>query len=186
MACKTFTDLTYVSVFSWGRTTTYFFHTTLKRSSISVLASFISYFSAMTVSAQIPERETATTLPALSVPPIETVLKWKKGFFAPRLVKFSSKRWMANFLWGCISSIIFCAILRRSVSTHRVIMRVASGQTQRKSSMLTSDVLGNFFFEMARWVQFFLPFSGSQVSGRKSVVSFDTYNGSHETVSDDC
>ena len=68
MACSTFTDLTYVSVFSLGRTTTSFFHTHSKRSSISSL-------SAMTVSAQIPERETAPTLPALSVPPIETVVK---------------------------------------------------------------------------------------------------------------
>ena len=31
-----------------------------------------------------------------------------------------------------------------------------------------------------------LPVPGSQVSGRKSVVSFDIYSGSHETVSDDC
>ena len=31
-----------------------------------------------------------------------------------------------------------------------------------------------------------LPVSDSQVSGRKSLMSFDTYSGSHETVSDDC
>ena len=75
MECSNFTDLTYVSVISLGRTTTSFYHTPSKRYSISMLASFISFYSAMTVSAQIPERETAPTLPALSVPPIEIVVK---------------------------------------------------------------------------------------------------------------
>ena len=74
MACSTFTYLTYLFVFSLGRTTTLFYHTPSKISSISVLASFISSLSAMTVSAQIPEKETSPTLPALSVPPIETVV----------------------------------------------------------------------------------------------------------------
>ena len=67
MVCR---DLKYVSVFSLGRTTTSFFHTPSKISSISELASFISSGLAMTVSAQIPKRE-----PVLSVPPIETVVK---------------------------------------------------------------------------------------------------------------
>ena len=75
MACSTFADLTYVSVFSLGRTATSVFHTPAKIYSISVLASFISSLSAITLSAQIPEKETAPTLPALSVPPIETVVK---------------------------------------------------------------------------------------------------------------
>ena len=75
MACSTFPDLTYISVFSLGIAATSFFHTPLKRSSISVLASFNSFLSAITVSAQITERETAPTLPALSVSPIETVVK---------------------------------------------------------------------------------------------------------------
>ena len=83
MACSTFTDLTYVSVFSLGRTTTSFFHTPSKRSSISVLVSFISSLSAMTVNEQIPERETAPTLPVLSVPPFETAVKRKKIAFWP-------------------------------------------------------------------------------------------------------
>ena len=72
MAYSTFTDLTYVSVFFGGRTTTSFFHTSSKRSSTSVLVSFISSLSARTVSAQIPEKETAPTLPSLFVAPIET------------------------------------------------------------------------------------------------------------------
>ena len=50
--------------------------------------------------------------------------------------------------------------------------------------MLTSDVLGNFFWN-GTLSSVPLPVSGSQVSGRKTVVSFDTYSGSHETVSDD-
>ena len=37
-----------------------------------MLVSFISPLSAMTVRAQIPEKEIVPTLPALSVPPIET------------------------------------------------------------------------------------------------------------------
>ena len=64
-------------------------------------------------------------------------------------------------------------------------MWVASGQTHRMSSMLTSDVLVNSF-RNGTLISAFLPVSGSQLSGRKSVVSFDTYSGSHETVSDDC
>ena len=64
-------------------------------------------------------------------------------------------------------------------------MWVASGQTHRFSSMLTSDVLAEFF-RNGTLSSVLLPVSGSQVSGRKSVVSFDTYRGSHETVSDDC
>ena len=79
--------------------------------------------------------------------------------------------------------VFFCAILRRSVSTHQVIM-VASGQTHRMPLMLTSDVSGNSFGN-GTLSSILLPVSGSQVSGRKSVVSFDTYSGSHATVSDE-
>ena len=63
-------------------------------------------------------------------------------------------------------------------------MWVASGQTHRMSSMLTSDVFGNFF-RNGTLISVLLPVSGSQVSRRKSIVSFDIYSGSHETVSDD-
>ena len=66
-----------------------------------------------------------------------------------------------------------------------MIMWVAPGQTDRMSSMLTSDVLGNSF-RNGTLSSVLLPVSGSQVSGRKFVVSFDTYSGSHETVSDYC
>ena len=45
----------------------------------------------MTVSAQIPERDTA---PALSVPPIETAVKRKNGFWPPFLSNFpQSAEW---------------------------------------------------------------------------------------------
>ena len=64
-------------------------------------------------------------------------------------------------------------------------MWVVSGQTHRMSSMLTSDVLGNFF-RNGTLSSGLLPVSGSQGSGRKSVMSFDKHSGSHETVSDDC
>ena len=46
----------------------------------------------MVGSVQISERETAPTLTALSVPPIETEVKRKKMAFWHRLVKFSSMR----------------------------------------------------------------------------------------------
>ena len=55
-------------------------------------------------------------------------------------------------------------------------MWMASGRTHRMSSMLTSDVLGNFF-RNGLLSSVLLPVSGSQISGRKSVVSFDTTVG---------
>ena len=53
------------------------------------------------------------------------------------------------------------------------------------SSMMPSDVLGKSF-RNGTLSLVLLPVSGLQVSGRKYVVPFDTYSGSHETVSDDC
>ena len=64
-------------------------------------------------------------------------------------------------------------------------MWLASGQTHRMSLMLTSDVLGNSLLN-GRLSSVLLPVSGSQVSGQKSVVSFDIYSGIHEIVPDDC
>ena len=64
-------------------------------------------------------------------------------------------------------------------------MWMALRQTHRMSSMLTSDVLGNSFQNGTVNSIFFLPVSGSQVCGRRSLVSFDTNSGSHETVSVD-
>ena len=52
-------------------------------------------------------------------------------------------------------------------------MWVTSGQTRRMSSMLNSDVLGNSV-RNGTLSSVLLPVSGSQVSGLKSVVSFDT------------
>ena len=59
---------------------------------------------------------------------------------------------------------------------------VASGQKHRMPMMLTSDVSGDSFGN-GTLSSVLLPVSGSQVSGRKSVVSFDTYSGSHATLS---
>ena len=187
MAYSTFTDLTYVSVFSLGRTNTSFFHSPSKRSSNLVLAYFISSLSAMLLSVQISERETAPTLPAFSVPPIETEVKRKKWLFGtvwsifPQCAEWQTFREVA---YHRLFLVPFYEDLH-IISTQRVIIWVASGQTHRMFSMLTSDVMGNTF-RNGTLSSLLSPVCGSQVSSRKSVPSFDTYSGSNESVSDDC
>ena len=187
MAYSTFTDLTYVSVFPLGRTTTSFFHSPSKRLSNLVLAYLISSLSAMKLSVQISERETAPTLPAFSVPPIETEVKRKKWLFGTVWSNFPQCAEWQTFREVAYHQLFLVPFYEdlHTESTQRVIMWVASGQTHRMFSMLTTDVMGNTF-RNGTLSSLLSPVCGSQVSSRKSVPSFDTYNGSHESVSDDC
>ena len=152
----------YLSVFSLGRTTISFFHTPSKRSSNSRLVSFISPFQCT----DSGKRDCIHFASFVCSSYRESGGMKKKRLFGPLSHQIFLKALTNNIFVRMHIIGYFCAILRRSFSTHRVIM-------------------GNFF-RNGTLSSVFLPVSASQVSGRKPRVSFNKYSGSHETVSDDC
>ena len=176
MVCSALTDLVFVSVFSLARSTTSFFHIPLERSSIYVLASFISSLSAMSLSAQFKERERererdCTHFDNFVCSSYRDSNEMKKGFLAPPSGLVFLKALYGKFFVRMKISVIFlCHFTKICFRTSSNHMWLASRKTHRMFSMLSSDVLGNSF-RNGLLNSILLPVFGSQVSGRKFVVT---------------